>query len=63
MANFIFGVFLILVLSYFTNTVDGKATFKEIHVDVDGLNKPAVKTIQVKVFIKTRKNIRHDVII
>ncbi|KAB2072105.1 hypothetical protein ES319_A08G268900v1 [Gossypium barbadense] len=50
MANFIFWVFLILVLSYLSNRVNGKATFKEIHADVDGklkqLNKPAVKTIQ-----------------
>ncbi|XP_052887605.1 uncharacterized protein LOC108468348 [Gossypium arboreum] len=50
MANFIFWVFLILVLSYLSNRLNGKATFKEIHADVDGklkqLNKPAVKTIQ-----------------
>ncbi|XP_040956028.1 uncharacterized protein [Gossypium hirsutum] len=46
MANFIFRVFLTLVLSYLCNRVNGNANFKDVEEKLKQLNKPAVKTIQ-----------------
>ncbi|MBA0853916.1 hypothetical protein Goshw_023845, partial [Gossypium schwendimanii] len=46
MAKFIFRVFLAVILSYLSNSVNGKANFKDVEEKLKQLNKPAVKIIQ-----------------
>lgn len=53
MTNSILRVLLTLVLSCLCNGVNGKANFKDVEEELKQLNKPAVKTTQVKVFTKT----------